>query len=111
MDVVVVGGGISGLTTASVLSRAGKKVVVLERGEWAGGESRPYHSKGFSHDIGIHFVGEMTHPTPLRTILEQGRNRRNKLLTLKRKNVEICQQTCTSSKFTGFKCWTYNGMN
>src|SRR5687768_9086451 len=30
VDVVVVGGGIAGLTTAWLLSRAGKKVVVLE---------------------------------------------------------------------------------
>ncbi|MGI4875120.1 MAG: FAD-dependent oxidoreductase [Janthinobacterium lividum] len=38
-DVVVVGGGIAGLTTAYLLGKAGKKVMVLEDGEIASGES------------------------------------------------------------------------
>jgi glycine/D-amino acid oxidase-like deaminating enzyme/nitrite reductase/ring-hydroxylating ferredoxin subunit len=35
-DVVIVGAGITGLTTAYVLARAGKRVVLLERGRCAG---------------------------------------------------------------------------
>ncbi|AKD04590.1 FAD-dependent oxidoreductase [Pontibacter korlensis] len=38
-DVCVVGGGIAGLTTAYLLTREGKKVVVLESKEIGGGES------------------------------------------------------------------------
>ena len=38
-EVVVVGGGISGLTTAYLLSREGRKVILLEDGELASGES------------------------------------------------------------------------
>jgi glycine/D-amino acid oxidase-like deaminating enzyme/nitrite reductase/ring-hydroxylating ferredoxin subunit len=38
-DVVVVGAGIAGLTTAYLLGREGKRVVVLEDGELASGES------------------------------------------------------------------------
>ncbi|MGI4865945.1 MAG: FAD-dependent oxidoreductase [Janthinobacterium lividum] len=38
-DVVVVGAGIAGLTTAYLLGKEGKKVVVLEDGELASGES------------------------------------------------------------------------
>ena len=38
-EVVVVGAGIAGLTTAYLLGKAGKKVVVLEDGEIASGES------------------------------------------------------------------------
>ena len=34
-DVVVVGGGITGLTTAYLLAKAGTRVVVLERGRCA----------------------------------------------------------------------------
>src|SRR5687768_5883220 len=38
-DVVVVGAGIAGLTTAYLLTRAGQKVVVLDDGQVAGGET------------------------------------------------------------------------
>jgi glycine/D-amino acid oxidase-like deaminating enzyme/nitrite reductase/ring-hydroxylating ferredoxin subunit len=38
-DVVIVGAGISGITTAYLLSKAGKKVVVLEDGRIASGET------------------------------------------------------------------------
>ena len=37
-DVVVIGGGVSGLSSAWFLARAGKDVVVVEKGSW---EARP----------------------------------------------------------------------
>jgi glycine/D-amino acid oxidase-like deaminating enzyme/nitrite reductase/ring-hydroxylating ferredoxin subunit len=39
VDVAIVGGGISGLTAALILSRAGKRVAVLERGAIGSGET------------------------------------------------------------------------
>ena len=38
-DVVVIGGGMTGLTTAYLLKRAGKRVAVLEKGRITGGET------------------------------------------------------------------------
>jgi glycine/D-amino acid oxidase-like deaminating enzyme/Rieske Fe-S protein len=38
-DVVIVGGGIAGVTTAYCLSRSGKKVILIEDGELASGET------------------------------------------------------------------------
>jgi phytoene dehydrogenase-like protein len=38
VDVVIVGGGISGLTAAVVLGRAGRSVVLLEKDAIGGGE-------------------------------------------------------------------------
>src|SRR5918993_800766 len=38
-DVCIVGGGIAGLTTAYLLSREGKKVILLDDGPTAGGET------------------------------------------------------------------------
>lgn len=39
IDVVVVGGGIAGMTTAYLLSKSGKKVVVIEDGYMGSGET------------------------------------------------------------------------
>src|ERR687890_656255 len=39
VDVVVIGGGIAGLTTAYLVSKSGKKVVVIEDGYIGGGET------------------------------------------------------------------------
>lgn len=39
IDVIIVGAGISGLSAAITLARAGKKVVVIERGDFAGSKN------------------------------------------------------------------------
>src|SRR4051794_39735007 len=40
LDAVLIGGGVNGLVTATLLARAGLKVTVLERGERVGGCAR-----------------------------------------------------------------------
>lgn len=55
-DVIVIGAGLNGLTTACILARAGRRVTVLERRDVAGGlaaaeEFHPgYRSPGLLHD-------------------------------------------------------------
>ena len=44
VDALVVGGGVNGLVTATLLARSGLKVVVLERGERVGGSALLSHS-------------------------------------------------------------------
>ena len=41
-DVCVIGAGIAGLTTAYLLAREGKSVVVMDDGPIAGGQSQPH---------------------------------------------------------------------
>ncbi len=55
-DVIVVGGGISGLMSALVLSKHGNRVLVLEKDEVVGGNCRSYQVGGFTVDTGPHAI-------------------------------------------------------
>ena len=58
-DVVVIGSGMSGLATASLLAKTGRKVLVLEGHYTAGGFTHTYMRKGYEWDVGVHYVGEV----------------------------------------------------
>ena len=61
-DVIVVGSGIGGLTTAALLSLLGKKVCVLEQHYTAGGYTHSYERNGYEWDVGVHYIGEVHRP-------------------------------------------------
>ena len=52
IDVIVIGSGISGMTTAALLAKAGKKCLVLEQHDQAGGCCHTFIEKGFEFDSG-----------------------------------------------------------
>jgi protoporphyrinogen oxidase len=52
--VVVVGGGVAGMTAALLCAESGSSVTVLEREAAAGGLARTFHYNGFGFDIGPH---------------------------------------------------------
>lgn len=56
-DVIVIGSGVGGLTTAAVLSKEGKRVLVLEQHDVAGGNLHTFTDKGYEFDTGLHYVG------------------------------------------------------
>jgi hypothetical protein len=62
-DAIVIGSGIGGLTTASILARAGKKVLVLEQHDQCGGCCHSFTEKGYEFDTGIHYIGECRNNT------------------------------------------------
>jgi len=56
-DVIVVGAGTGGLTAAALLTRRGKKVLVLDQHAVAGGNATIFKRSGYQFDIGLHYIG------------------------------------------------------
>ncbi|XP_075999201.1 all-trans-retinol 13,14-reductase-like [Genypterus blacodes] len=71
LDAVVIGSGIGGLTAAALLSKAGKRVLVLEQHDQAGGCTHTFQNKGFEFDVGIHYLGQLHVNSLLRVALDQ----------------------------------------
>jgi all-trans-retinol 13,14-reductase len=57
-DAIIIGSGISGLTTASVLASNGKKVLLLEKHYMPGGFTHTFKRKKWLWDVGLHYIGE-----------------------------------------------------
>lgn len=57
VDVIVIGSGIGGLCAASLLSRQGYKVLVLEQHDVSGGCTHSFMEQGFEFDTGLHYIG------------------------------------------------------
>jgi len=69
-DVIVIGGGISGLLSALTLSKHGKKVLVLEKNSLVGGNCNSYTVDGFQVDTGPHAITHLREG-PLRRLMDE----------------------------------------
>ncbi|ARU55129.1 FAD/NAD(P) dependent oxidoreductase [Oleiphilus messinensis] len=69
-DAIIIGSGMGGLTTAACLSKAGKKVLVLEQHYTAGGFTHSYARNGYEWDVGVHYIGDMGYPTIARKLFD-----------------------------------------
>src|SRR5512141_1985159 len=88
-EVIVIGGGLAGLMAALTAARAGRRTVVLERGEALGGRAQTQEWKGFKLNLGAHalfkagkaytllhelgLLPEGTEPNPKGRTLREGR--------------------------------------
>lgn len=70
-DAIVIGSGMGGMTTAALMSKAGKKVLVLEQHYTAGGYTHSYSRNGYEWDVGVHYIGEVGDPkSPMRRVFD-----------------------------------------
>ncbi|KAF3704192.1 putative all-trans-retinol 13,14-reductase [Channa argus] len=71
LDVIIIGSGIGGLTAGATLAKAGKRVLVLEQHDQAGGCCHTYIEKGFEFDVGLHYIGQVHENSLLRIAFDQ----------------------------------------
>ena len=58
-DAIVIGSGAGGLSAALNLARSNYSVMLLEAMPSFGGYLNPFHSKGYTFDTGLHYLGEL----------------------------------------------------
>jgi all-trans-retinol 13,14-reductase len=71
-DVIVIGSGMGGLTTAALTSRAGLRTLVLEHHFAVGGNTQCFRRKKmFDFDVGLHYIGDCEPGGLYQTVLGQ----------------------------------------
>jgi phytoene dehydrogenase-like protein len=68
-DVIVVGAGMGGLTAAALLTRQGKRVLVVDQHAVAGGNATIFKRSGYEFDVGLHYIGGCHPDGPIPRIL------------------------------------------
>lgn len=58
-DVTIIGSGISGLTSAAILARNGKKVIIVEKMPRPGGTLKRFKRNTISFDVGFHATSSL----------------------------------------------------
>ncbi|TWW69298.1 putative all-trans-retinol 13,14-reductase [Takifugu flavidus] len=71
LDAIIIGSGVGGLTAAALLAKAGKRVLILEQHDQAGGCTHTFENKGFEFDVGIHYLGQLHENSLLKVALDQ----------------------------------------
>ena len=58
-DVIVIGGGLGGLTAGAKLAKEGKQVLLLEQHDRPGGCATTFRRKDFTFEVGLHEMDGM----------------------------------------------------
>lgn len=70
-DVIVLGGGLAGLTAAALTAKKGKRVLLLERNYIPGGCASSYYRNGAVFDSGATTLLGLSEGMPLRIVLDE----------------------------------------
>jgi prolycopene isomerase len=70
-DVIIIGAGVAGLVSALKLSRAGKKVLVLEQQHVPGGFASSFKRNGFIFESAVHCVDALGEKGEIREFLKE----------------------------------------
>lgn len=71
LDAIIIGSGIGGLGVGALMSKIGKRVLVVEQHDRAGGCLHVYEDKGYIFDVGLHYVGNKTEVEMEKIIIDQ----------------------------------------
>ncbi|MDP6395922.1 MAG: NAD(P)/FAD-dependent oxidoreductase [Desulfobacterales bacterium] len=69
-NVLIIGSGMGGLSTALILSQLGSKTTVIEKNLLAGGLMRGYIRDGIECPVGVHYLGSLDHGQVLRRLFD-----------------------------------------
>ena len=69
-DVIIIGAGVSGLLATLVLRKEGKKVLVIEKSGYLGGNCRTYEISGYHMDTGPHAITGLLNG-PLKILMDK----------------------------------------
>ncbi len=68
-DAVIIGGGISGLVCGALLAKEGRKVLLMEKNQSAGGCCTSFNRSGYTFDAAFHFFQGFGKDQPLESML------------------------------------------
>lgn len=68
-DVIVVGSGMGGLSCGALLTRAGRRVLLLEKHNVPGGYATTFRRRGFEFEVSLHAIGGLSEQ---RTLFKSG---------------------------------------
>lgn len=71
IDAIIIGAGISGLFIALALSKEGKKILVIEKNNFLGGNCRTYKLDGYSVDTGPHAITGIGDNQPISQLMDK----------------------------------------
>ena len=109
-DMIVIGSGMGGMTTATALSRKGHKVLLLEQAQSIGGLTHAFSREGFSWDVGLHYCGTFGHDQSAGRILDWQdlRLKRRFLSHFKHEALSRCKKCLFIRSTTKIGIWSSN---